>query len=125
MILSNREKILLCLLVWTILIYSFCHFFYFPLNQKVTILAEQNNRLHQELASAKLLNNKQNVVNSRHNKYQLELAELDVQVPCSPCIPEVIAFLEDTSQKSKAILRGINYRDKTQDEGNKSNRVRD
>lgn len=114
--LSNREKVLLSLLVWMLLFYVFYFHFYSPLNQKVTILVEQNNKLRQELISAKHMDKNQNLVNDRHNKYQIELAKLNLLIPCSPGIPEVIAFLEETSLQSKAILQGINYRDKIKDE---------
>jgi Tfp pilus assembly protein PilO len=101
-----------------LLIYIFYNHFYFPLNQKVTILIEKNKRLQQNLIPFQ--NENQGEVNAAHNRYQSDLAKLNLLLPCSPCIPEVIAFLEVTSFKSNAVLQGINYRNKTEDEANTS-----
>ncbi|MGI5921031.1 MAG: type II secretion system protein GspM [Syntrophomonadaceae bacterium] len=111
--LSKREKVLLGLLVWLTGIYIFYYYIYEPLNHQVKDLVSDNTRLRAQLMEVRQLEREKDMTNSRYSRCEAELASLTRQVPDSPDVPGVIAFLEETAQKAQTRLNGISYGNKT------------
>lgn len=107
--LSTREKILICLVVWTGGIYLYHHFIYAPLHNEVVKRQKQNEILKHELTEAREIDADKNSIDTRKKGCEIEYGLLVRQIPVYPYIPEIIAFIEDIAGQSMAHLLSIDY----------------
>ncbi len=105
--LSDREKYLIALLISIIVIYTYYYYVLSPLQGTINTIQEENYRLQDNyLVQQKLMLDDTSL---DQDKVREELQSLLNQVPATPCIPEAIACLEETAQKSRVMLLGVNY----------------
>ncbi len=108
MILSEREKHLIGLLIIVVGVYMYYHYLLSPWQGTLNTIQEENHCLCDKiLVQQKLL---QDETLLAEDKAWDQFKSLLDQVPAAPCIPETIACLEETAQKSGVVLLNVDYR---------------
>ncbi len=108
MILSEREKYLIGLLIIFMGVYMYYNYLLSPLQTTINTIQEENQYLCDKiLVQQKLLQDEPFL---SQDKARDQFESLLGQVPAAPCIPEAIACLEETAEKSGVVLLKVDYR---------------
>lgn len=125
--LSIREKIMVCLLVWALGIYLFFNYVYSPLKHEASDWEEKNILLREQLISARQIDKSFKALDDKkQQRSQDRYTTVARQVPSMEYIPEIVAFIEDSSNESGLELLLLNYRkegageDRLKNQNNKS-----
>ncbi|MGE5380615.1 MAG: type 4a pilus biogenesis protein PilO [Methylocystaceae bacterium] len=111
--LSRRELIMIMVMVWILIGAVYYYFIYTPERAKLEQLQQINYQLQQQKTGHKVITGA-----NTENDVLLEYQQLLGKIPEKAFLPEVLALVNETANKSDTEISGINYGTKSsQDTG--------
>lgn len=101
---SKREKFLLAGLFVIIVMYGYYQILLSPIQHSIDLLVEENRRLGTQIVEAEQTFQQEEGAVLSEQEIVLRLGGLLQRVPDHPCIPEGIAFIEESAKTSGAVL---------------------
>jgi len=107
--LSKREIVLSCFLGFMVIIYLYNRFCLIPLEEKTERLRDENQAWQIRIQEDEKLIQSHIEHNSAYNSLPKESDNMEIAVPSSPCIPEILSFLDISAKKNGISIIALRY----------------
>ncbi|MDD2510231.1 MAG: hypothetical protein PHP26_11375 [Syntrophomonas sp.] len=107
--LSKREIVLSCFLGIMAVTYLFNSFSLLPLKEKAERLRDENQALQAKIQQEEKLIRDQNYLSSSCDWLQGERHKMEIAIPSSPCVPEILSFLHNRAGENGVNIISLRY----------------
>lgn len=108
--LSKREIVLIGILTVVGGTYFICKFIFHPLQMHKVQITTENMELRNSLLSSEQTRSQYADIKLEEQKLKDEYSRLNTQIPQYPSIPDIVTYLETSSQDAQVKLLSVNYK---------------